>query len=128
MVKCYLIEPVEGKDHTWRRTDTGEEMVLLHPYNAPAGAIFRAHWLEDMPDCVGTDGKAYYCITPGGAWFIDGRASNCGLPEDTVHKCWCRHGEAPYFTVDKNCSSCTAGAGSIQIGGYHGFLRNGVLT
>jgi hypothetical protein len=39
-----------------------------------------------------------------------------------------RHGEAPNITVDKNGVTCGAGAGSIQCGSYHGFLRNGELV
>jgi len=126
-IKCFLIEPVEGKERTWRRTDTGEEMILQHVSHAPVGAIWRASWLEYMPAFTGADGKSYYCKTPGGEWLIDGRASNCGLPQDSEHKCWCRHGEAPNFTVDKNGKTCQAGAGSIMIKNFHGFLRNGYL-
>jgi len=59
--------------------------------------------------------------------MIDSRASNCTLPDDNVHKCWVRHGEAPNFTVDKNGATCAAGAGSIQTSNWHGFLRNGVF-
>jgi hypothetical protein len=109
----------------YKRSDTGEEIFL---HEAPVGAIFRATWLEDWKEYCGTDGKSYICRTPGGDWNIDSRASNCGLPNDEVHKCWCRHGEAPNFTVDKSCNTCVAGAGSIQIGDYHGFLTNGVLS
>ena len=95
--------------------------------NAQVGAIWRATWYEDMPSMCGLDGKAYMVKTPGGDWHIDGQASNCTKPEDNVHKCWCRHGEAPNFTVDKNGNTCNAGGGSILKGNYHGFLRNGYL-
>jgi hypothetical protein len=67
-------------------------------------------------------------MTPGGEWIIDSRASNCTMPEDTEHRCWVRHGEAPDFHVDKNGKTCNAGAGSIKCGSYHGFLQNGFLT
>jgi hypothetical protein len=59
--------------------------------------------------------------------MIDSRASNCTLPNDREHKCWIRHGTPPDLTVDKNGKTCAAGAGSIQLGNYHGFLRNGHL-
>lgn len=44
------------------------------------------------------------------------------------HKCWIRHGEPPDVNVDKAGVTCGAGAGSIMVPGYHGFLRNGYLT
>lgn len=46
------------------------------------------------------------------------------------HKCWVRHGDprASNVTVDKNGDTCSAGAGSILAGDYHGFLQAGVLT
>jgi hypothetical protein len=53
------------------------------------------------------------------------QASNCTLPGDKKHHCWIRHGEVPNLTVDKAGVTCAAGAGSIQAGDYHGFLRNG---
>jgi hypothetical protein len=96
--------------------------------DAPAGAIWRVPWYEDIKDMCGTDGKSYICMTPGGQWCIDSRAKNCGLPNDSNHKCWVRHGEAPVFTVDKRGVTCNAGAGSIQAGNYHGFLINGFLV
>jgi len=101
----------------------------------PAGAMWRSPWLEDLEfpggvqsPYVGLDGQSWTVRTPGGDWLIDGRANNCGSPTDTSHKCWCRHGEAPDFTVDKIGATCSAGAGSIVCGNYHGFLRNGFLT
>ena len=55
-------------------------------------------------------------------------ASNCTRPEDTVHKCWVRHGQVPDITVDKLGDTCHAGGGSIGQKTYHGFLRGGVLV
>ncbi len=139
-IKCFLLEDtgkVEVSDTIvngekvgtrsqpiYKRTDTGEEMLRD---NAPVGAVVRATWLESVPSLCGTDGKSYIITTPGGDWNIDGRASNCGLPDDDVHKCWCRHGEAPNFTSNKIGNTCNAGAGSIASGGYHGNLVNGEL-
>lgn len=74
------------------------------------------------------DGPALWVQTPGGAWCIDSRASNCTMPYDYNHRCWVRHGEPPLVTVDKNGPTCAAGAGSIAVGSYHGFLQNGCLT
>lgn len=84
-------------------------------------------WYPD--DWKGPDGRSIEVICPNGKyWAIDSRASNCTLPEDTVHRCWVRHGEPPELTVDKNGVTCQAGAGSILAGDYHGFLQNGWLT
>ena len=129
MIKCFLIEPSGEQDedgrYIWYRPDTGER---FKKYHWPVGSIWRATWYEDMPEWCGTDGKAYCVKTPGGEWHIDSKASNCTKKSDTVHKCWCRHGEAPNFTVDKIGNTCNAGAGSIIVGDYHGFLRNGCLV
>ena len=132
-IKCILLEEtgkrtgfIDGVDSPiYKRSDTGEEITLR---DAPVGAIWRADWYEDMPEYTGTDGKSYVCRTPGGDWMIDGRASNCTKPNDNEHKCWCRHGEAPNFTVNKVGNTCAAGAGSIMMRNYHGFLINGELT
>lgn len=65
-------------------------------------------------------------VLPNGQrWDIDSRASNCTMPQEKTHRCWCRHGEPPNITVDKNGYTCQAGAGSIVAGDYHGFLRDG---
>lgn len=75
------------------------------------------------------DGNHLMAILPNGyEWDIDGRASNCTKKDDKTHRCWCRHGEPPIITVDKNGDTCSAGAGSILSGNYHGFLRNGEFT
>lgn len=105
--------------------ETNERMTLR---DAKVGAIWRAWWYEDITGMRGVDGKSYCVKTPGGDWLIDGHASNCTNRNDDIHKCWCRHGEAPNFTVDKNGNTCAAGAGSIMMRGYHGFLINGELT
>lgn len=62
--------------------------------------------------------------------MIDGRASNCTMPDDNVHKCWVRHGRPEDGTlhVDKNGNTCAAGAGSIATPNFHGFLHNGDLS
>jgi hypothetical protein len=134
-IKCFLLEDtgkmtefIDGiSSPILKRVDTSEEMIWS---NAPIGAIQRAEYLEDYKEYCGLDGKSYIVKTPGGDWMIDGRASNCTMKEDNIHKCWCRHGEAPNFTVDKVGNTCAAGAGSIMMGEgkYHGFLRNGELT
>lgn len=99
--------------------------------NAPVGAMWYADWYLDYPfgdQYKGPDGHCLTVKTPGGDWIVDSRASNCTKPDDTVHKCWVRQGIPPNITVSKNGNTCSAGAGSIQIGDYHGFLQNGQLT
>lgn len=113
----------------YRREDTGQELTLN---DAPPGAIWRATWFEgtDVKDMrlVGFDGQSWCCKLPGGStWVIDSRASNCGDKNDDTHRCWIRHGTAPKFTVDKNGKTCSAGGGSIEANGWHGFLRDGWL-
>lgn len=130
-------ERQDWQELIYRRADTGE-LVSLRSHNAdttgaPAtarpGAMWDAWWMPES--WRGPDGIALMVRCPNGHdWHVDGRASNCTLPEDRVHKCWVRHGDprtAP-VSVDKNGVTCAAGAGSIQAGDYHGFLQNGVLT
>lgn len=128
-VKCFLLEEIKDPGgRRWRRTDTGE--VFLQLGDAPVGAIWDAYWMRDAGfSRTGPDGKYLVCRLPDGSdWCIDSRASNCTLPDDDAHRCWARHGEAPHLTVDKDGLTCHAGAGSIQVRTWHGFLRNGELV
>jgi hypothetical protein len=108
-----------------RRLDTGE---ICNGDKLPVGAL----WVNGGAPSryCGPDGLSIYCRLPGGhSWLIDGRASNCTMPEDKDHRCWVRHGTVgEKLHVDKNGKTCAAGAGSIAIEGYHGFLHNGELT
>lgn len=125
-IKCFMVEftgkhapVVDGiAQAIYKRLDTGEEIT-----GAPIGAMF-----YDEGCHTGPDGKSLVVVTPGGWWYIDSQASNCTKPDDKEHRCWVRHGEPPNVTVDKSGNTCAAGAGSIMIGSYHGFLRNGLLT
>lgn len=111
----------EWFDLLYQRADTGELTTLRE---APDGAMWDATWYG----WKGPDGRCLVVKAPGGHdWIIDGRATNCTMPEDNEHRCWVRHGEPPAVTVDKNGFTCAAGGGSIQVGGYHGFLRAGVF-
>lgn len=95
---------------------------------APIGAMWDAWWMSSYRK--GEDGICLIVKTPGGDWCVDDRASNCTKPDDDVHRCWVRHGDprCGVVHVDKSGDTCAAGAGSILIGGYHGFLHNGELT
>lgn len=102
--------------------------------DAPPGAMYYATWLEDCASHVSPhDGHSLCVVLPDPRhthWQVDARAQNCTLPNDTVHRCWVRSGSVEQGTVhvDKNGHTCSAGAGSIAVPGYHGFLHNGKLT
>ena len=92
-------------------------------------------WIDSSISWDNHPGKELHVILPNGhEWNIDGRARNCTLKEDNLHRCWIREGEPPHITVKKTGKiggeggTCTAGAGSIQSGDYHGFLVEGSLT
>lgn len=156
-IKCFMIEATEimhsekrywtddnGERHTttstgpmWRRTDTGEIQPDIGDF--PVGAMWYAPWLDELYQP--TLDHVLCVRTPGGDWVIDSQCSNCTQPtatyrEDghtiqpkmqTDHHCWCIHGTPPAITVDKSCTTCAAGAGSIQAGTWHGFLTDGYL-
>jgi hypothetical protein len=114
-------------DQIYRNTETGEEYPLR---NVPVGAVWNAWWNTDWVTMTGPDGRSLTVMTPGGEWCIDGRANNCTMPADKTHKCWVRHGSVEDGTlhVDKNGHTCGAGAGSIALPRYHGFLHDGHLV
>lgn len=102
----------------------------LPDFELPIGALFAAGTVESYPNLCGSDGLSIVCIVPGHChWWIDGRASNCDRPDDWAHRCWVRHGTVGQLvTVNKQGGlTCSAGAGSIQVKGWHGWLQNGEL-
>jgi len=116
------------------RSDGGALTTLQE---APAGAMWYAWWYDHRTDDSGLYGWDWdnqtepplMCMTPANReWNIDGRASNCTLPNERTHRCWVRHGTPPQITVDKQGHTCSAGAGSIISGNWHGFLQNGQLV
>lgn len=119
--------------HTTRRyrTLSGEHVELR-----PGDLYFEDAHVPNAP-CVwwgNCDGRHLICMVPDGhggtfRWNIDGRASNCSLPANMTHRCWRRHGDPSKGEchVDKVGLTCTAGAGSIAVGGYHAFLHNFAL-
>jgi len=94
---------------------------------APVGSMWDADWLPN--ELAGPDGIHLVVKTPGGEWMVDSKATNCTRPDED-HECWVRHGDPRTGTVhvDKQGNTCSAGAGSISMGGYHGFLHHGFLT
>lgn len=130
--KCEHCDYAFGPSDQWQHNVTryyqgGGQRFILRV--APIGAMWDATWYPDSFG-KGADGIGLIVQTPGGSWHVDGRASNCTKPDDKVHRCWCRHGDprTGNVHVDKNGNTCAAGAGSIAIGSYHGFLHNGELT
>jgi hypothetical protein len=130
----------EMTDTRWdvRRLDTGEIVARDVWHLSSAGVPGAMYWQsvsskaadERQPgSSLFASGPQLEVILPDlTPWNIDGRATNCGQPEDFEHRCWVRHGEPPAITVDKNGLTCAAGAGSIQTGTWHGFLTNGELV
>ena len=120
-IKCVLAKPLPGGffEHLGERIASDE---------LPIGAMWDATWKKRK----GFDGRAICVLLPGRYfWSIDSRCSNCSKPKDESHRCWIRHGEPPDLTVDKNGDTCSAGAGSIIIPGWHGFClrkKKGINT
>lgn len=113
----------------WYKADGVGQWTHRH---LPAGAMFDAWWLPDS--WRGSDGIALTVMVPSGYgrpvdWHVDSQASNCTRPGEP-HSCWCRRGNPRRSEchVDKNCNSCSAGAGSIQVPGWHGFCRENHLV
>lgn len=111
----------------------------------PVGALYDATWLHGHMHGPGPDGIALMVVTPGGTWHVDGEANNCTRPQreqrvengkaqtyltERTHQCWVRHGDprTGEVHVDKNGNTCAAGAGSIMMERWHGFLHNGYLV
>jgi hypothetical protein len=115
------------QDLLYRRIDTGAETPLR---DASPGGSWDAWWMPPAFRANSPDGLYLMVILPNGRhWAVDSEASNC-TRKGEPHQCWVRHGNPRdcQLTVDKNGDTCAAGAGSIQAGDYHGFLRDGVLT
>jgi hypothetical protein len=122
---CEAVVPNEGHNkQVFHRRLYDTQSGLLEP-----GCLYWNTWFPRDFFWSNQEGPHLMCILPDGdEWNIDGRASNCTMPEEKTHRCWVRHGEVPNIHVDKNGHTCQAGGGSILSGGYHGFLQNGELT
>lgn len=116
-----------------RNLATGHEVSSR---DLPIGALWDCNRAADGDEAkrrylypLGADGISVACRLPGGSdWHIDARASNCTMKDDGSHRCWVRHGSLGGIVhVDKSGHTCAAGAGSIAVTGFHGFLHNGVL-
>lgn len=97
----------------------------------PPGAMYLADWWSQDHFWDNGEGKPSLIVKlPNGhEWNVDSRCNNCTLPDDRTHRCWIRTGEPPNVTVGKGPgATCSAGAGSVQVPEWHGFLRNGELV
>lgn len=128
-----LLITAQGEEVPWENLQPGDLFYL----NIDRGDEHYCH--GRWTNC---DGNHLHCVLPGGHhWDIDSRASNCTMKEDTVHRCWVRHGDPSRMLpvgpngimrngvihVDKNGLTCRAGAGSIVVPAFHGFLHHGML-
>jgi hypothetical protein len=98
----------------------------------PPGATYSAPWYRRFYDrqTPPDDGITLCVKLPNGHdWCVDSEASNCDR-KGQEHSCWVRSGDPrkAEVTAGKSGNTCSAGAGSILSGDYHGFLQSGVLT
>jgi len=109
------------------------QVAVTRLYDNPSGEpepgdVYWMDWHDpgECPYWENCDGKHLWSIVPNGStWDIDARANNCTMREEKTHRCWIRTGtpEAGNLHVDKNGYTCAAGAGSIAVTGWHGFLH-----
>lgn len=104
------LKPSETTSQVWYdplyRADDGREWPIRE---LPPGAMFHADWREEIDHMQ--DGACPAVILPDGeTWFIGSEPMNGGQ--------WTWSGTMPRLTVGP----------SIRTPGYHGFLRDGVLT
>lgn len=122
---CGLASPKDGRKGLGNikryNTDSGKA--------EPGDLYWSTSYHDSIDKCYIWDnctGPHLTGVLPNGHhWDIDSRCSNCTRPDDKTHRCWVRHGEVPNIHVDKNGDTCSAGAGSIFSGNWHGFLHNG---
>jgi len=80
----------------------------------PPGAIWRATWMEEIHNnpYAAPDGKVWALMMPSGMeWLVYGPASGGGK--------WSVQGELPKITASPSIH---------QVGSYHGYVRDGVVT
>lgn len=86
----------------------------------------RRHDDYECPYWDNCSGAHLHGVCPNGQdWDIESRCSNCTMKEERTHRCWVLHGSPEEGTVhvDKAGHTCAAGAGSISVTGWHGFLH-----
>lgn len=131
-------EPSEPRAAGERGIYLVKQVSVMRLYDSPSGNTEPGdvYWMDyhhpgECPFWDNCDGVHLWAVLPNGhTWDIDGRANNCSMPEEKTHRCWIRTGspEAGTLHVDKNGHTCAAGAGSIAVPGYHGFLHGFTWT
>lgn len=110
-------------------------------YDTPSGkpepgSAYWSDWMHNddgscpiWDNCGGPRGHLFVILPNGDHWNAYGRAQNCTLKDDRLHRCWVLSGslEGGDLTASKNGLTCSAGAGSIASEGWHGFLVKGEL-
>lgn len=89
------------------------KLYTLH--ELPPGAIWHCPWLDDLKEnpYAGPDGKTWALQLPAGIeWLIYG-------PSSTKGQKWDVRGTLPNITVSPSIA---------QIGYYHGFVKQGIVT
>jgi hypothetical protein len=125
---CGAAAPPEAKRQVFRERRFNTASGEPEP-----GDIYETTWEHEdggRGACAWTNcaGPHLHAVTPNGShWNVDSRASNCTMPGDTTHRCWIRRGDprTGLVHVDKSGPTCAAGAGSIAVDGWHGFLHQG---
>lgn len=147
---CGQKAPPEALRHVaaltvYRGAADGEERVGLHGkpgsrFGLRPGDAYWAPWHhapgEDSGCTAGwsncRDPRGHLCLVlPDGQHFdTSSRARNCSRPKDRRHRCWTVEGtpEGGDLSVGKGGDTCKAGAGSVDTGTWHGFVRDGMLT
>jgi hypothetical protein len=116
----------QSNSHRLYREPSGQ---LVQPRDADVGAMYFIPWYDEFykPQLE----HVLAVVLPGRhIWVVDSQANNCTIPDDRRqerHHCWVIEGTLPNITAGKSGPTCSAGAGSIAIPGWHGVLRNGYL-
>lgn len=133
---CEYAECQNTQPHTHKTYKYKEALPDGTPVELQVGDVYFGENHLDRYACEWSncDGRHLCCLVPDGhryhIWNIDGRARNCTMKDDRLHRCWVRHGDPSIpgqLHVDKAGLTCAAGAGSILTSTWHGFLHHGEL-
>lgn len=92
----------------------------------PASARCPSGW----SNCADARGHLHLVLPDGKHFDTASRAANCSRPKDRRHRCWTVSGtpEGGDLTLGKGGDTCKAGAGSVDTGTWHGFVRDGTMS
>jgi len=129
----------------YRGTVDGEERVGLQGkpgsrFGLRPGDAFWATWFHShgeevgchagWTNCADERGHLHLVLPDGHHFDCSSRAKNCSRPKDKKHRCWSVEGtpEGGDLSLGKGGDTCKAGAGSVDTGTWHGFVRDGLMT